>query len=87
MTSDGPRVSPRRTAAAAWLSTLLTLVWATFSLNRFENGWALVLVAVLALVAFGLPMALQRSTRDLGVGICLGAVGGLVIAALVAQVV
>ena len=86
MGSDGPAVSPRRAAAAAWLSTLLTLAWAMFSLRRFE-GWGAVLVGVLVLVAIGLPLGLQLSTRDLGLGICLGAFVGLVLAGLVALVV
>jgi hypothetical protein len=84
MSSGEPVVSPRRAAAAAWISALVTLAWARFSLVRFEGGWAEILVGVLALVAFGLPLALQRSTRDLGIGVCIGAVVGLVVAALVA---
>jgi hypothetical protein len=87
MTNREPAVSPRRAAAAAWLSTVLTLAWAWFSHSRFENGWGVTVVGVLALVAFGLPLGLQRSTRALGLGLCLGAVSGLVIAALVALVV
>ncbi len=83
MVNDDPAVSPRRAAAAAWLSALLTMAWAGFSLSGFDGGWAVAVVGGVALVAFGLPLALRRSTRDLGTGLCVGAVAGLLVAALV----
>ena len=85
--SDGPVVSPRRAAAAAWFSVLATLLWARLGLAGFEDGWTAVLLGVFALVAFSLPIALRQSTRDVGTGICVGAVAGLVLAALVDVVV
>ena len=83
MTSADPAASPRRALAATWLSALLTMVWAGLSLGGFEGGWPVALVGGVALAAFGLPLALRRSTRDLGTGLCAGAVAGLVVAAIV----
>ena len=80
-------VSPRRMAAAAWLSVLVVLAWVRFSLSRFDGGWGEALLGVLALGAVGVPLALNRGTRDLGTGVCLGALGGLTLAALVALLV
>ncbi len=83
MESDEPAVSPRRAAAAAWLSAVLTLVWVGVCLNGFDAGWAVAAGGGVALAAFGLPLAFRRSTRDLGTGLCVGAVAGLIVAALV----
>ncbi len=80
-------VSPRRMAAAAWLSGLAVLAWVRFSLSRFDGGWGEALLGVLAIVAVGVPLALNRSTRDLGTGACLGALGGLTLAVVVALLV
>ena len=80
-------VSPRRAAAAAWLSALAVVLWARFSLSRYEASWTVILIGVVAIVAFGVPLALKDSTRDLGAGLCIGAVGGLIVSAVVALLV
>ena len=80
-------VSPRRAGAAAWLSVLVVLAWVRFSLSQFDGGWGAALLGVLAIMAVGLPLALNRRTRDVGTGVCAGALGGLTLAVVVALAV
>ena len=80
-------VSPRRMAAAAWLTALAVLVWVRFSLYQFDGGWGEALLGVLALVVVGVPLAFNRGTREVGTGLCVGALGGLILAGVVALAV
>ena len=80
-------VSPRRMAAMAWLTTLAVLAWVRFSLSQFDGGWGSALLGVLTIVAVGVPLVLIRGTREVGAGLCVGALGGLILAGVVALAV
>ena len=76
-------VRPRRAVAAAGLTGLVILAWARFSLSR--SGWAAILLGVLVIVARRRPIRAQsRHPGAWRAGLCLGAVGGLTVALVVA---